>query len=252
MKPEELAQYIQKIPLILEYYVPGFLTIYLYRFFKDNDKDRLSDSNHFGACICISSILRIPVVFVFPPINSYVQSILISVVGCILAYLAYRSKDWTWIARLFSRYTESSSQDSVLNGCNFYKQARIVKVITERYIVEGRVQLYNQSKYDNWIVLDEIICTDIISNKKETWLERGKKYERYIIPFDDIKLIIAVYDKEKDPEMVSDHYDRQASVQRSIHSNRKNGIRYRNLMLYIKMLAFIHRKPPKQEHRIIK
>lgn len=212
MKPEDFAQYIQYIPLILEYYVPGFLTIYLYRFLVDNDENRLSDNNHFGACICISFILRIPVVLIHPSLNAYIQSVLISILGCAIAFLAYRSKGWTWVARLFSRFTASSSQNSVLNGCKLYTPGRIVKVITENYVVEGRVQLYNQSKYDNWIALDEVICIDVKNNKEDTWLEAGKKYERYIIPFDDIKLIIAKYEKESDPEMVSDHYLRQSEL----------------------------------------
>ena len=135
-----------------------------------------------------------------------------SLLGCIIAYLVYRSRNWTWVARLFSRFTESSSQDSVLDGCKLYKQGRIVRIITERHIVEGRVQLYNQTENDNWIALDEVKCTDIKSNKIETWLEEGKGYERYIIPFKDVKMIIAKYDRNSDHEMVSDHDTRQQNL----------------------------------------
>ena len=53
-----IANLISNINIILEYYVPGFCLVFIYRRFRSNSSSGLSEAIQFGLCVVLSYILH--------------------------------------------------------------------------------------------------------------------------------------------------------------------------------------------------
>lgn len=190
----ELLKWIKAVPYILVHYVPGFITIATYRYLRNGNK-RMSEMTHFGACICLSYLLNFIPWLCFEESPRYLWGIVSTVIGIVLATAVYFIRKAPKISWLLARYTETALDDCVLDGCRLYSTNRQVIVYTNDAIIEGRVQLYNQEENDNWLALDRVIYTSNDNSRKEKWNDNKTEYERYLIPFEEIKIMRLKYDE---------------------------------------------------------
>lgn len=186
--------WVKMAPYILIHYAPGFITIATYRFLRNGNK-RMSEIMHFGACICLSYLLNFIPWLYMNESPQYLCGIVSMFIGVVLATAAYFIRKVPFISWFLARFTETALDDCVLDGCRLYSLGRRVIVYTNDAIIKGRVQLYNQEENDNWLALDDVtyVCTD---NKNQgEWSEQEIEYERYLIPFEEIKMIRSGYHK---------------------------------------------------------
>ena len=55
----EISRLISNINVILEYYIPGFCLVFIYRRFRSNNSSGFSETIQFGICIAISYLLHV-------------------------------------------------------------------------------------------------------------------------------------------------------------------------------------------------
>lgn len=218
-----LYHYIKMIPDLLVYYVPGFIAISTYQYLRNTDI-KFSEVHHSGACICISFLLKSVLTTLIHNDNSYLIGMASVSLGIILAFVLYIVNKSKLMSLFIAKCTHTAPQNTVLEGCDLDSPKNIT-ITTENAIISGRIQLYNQETNDNWLAIDNVVYRDIDGSVKSEWWRKGKKYERYLIPFEEIKQIIVEYDDNNDKAMVSDYRIRAKKKRRNELSKRKRSHR---------------------------
>lgn len=180
------------IPDILTYFIPGYVTIGVFKYLLNSDGNSLSEKIHLQASVCISFFLRLLTSLISG--SFYVISLLGTILGVILAVLVYLLRDTKCFDKILAKIGHSSKEDTVLDGCRLFEEGRQVSLFRNDEIIHGRVQLYNQEEFDNYLALDEVI---VKNRSGEIIQDLSKKcdYKRCIIALDSIDTMIIHYPK---------------------------------------------------------
>lgn len=198
-----IKELLDNMPLVLEFFLPGYLGAFFYRRFKSNNSSMLTEKIHIGTAVCISYLLR-----------STLRGLYYQIINCFgFAFLA-RLNTSSWrifitsaicisgaavlakirriheVRQCFSKIAKSSLSENVFEGCDLEDNQEITVYLNER-IIKGRLILYGQEQNDQWLAIDKCIIKDRDGRVVDHWMYHG--YERYLIPIKEVKGIVVHY-----------------------------------------------------------
>ena len=191
---------INNIPLLLEYFIPGYCTILFYRRLKSSKKEKeLSDSVQLGTSILISYFLITILDFVgklplIPTITTpYARCIAEIFVGAFLSVVVLRLLRCSFIRKYYSKINNTTLSRTVFECCNL-DEGPYITVYKEDKKVYGRLVVYNDEEGDEWFAIDSYEIYDANHSLQDHW-SKHDKYSRYLIPLCEIKSFEIHYDK---------------------------------------------------------
>lgn len=198
---DSISTIIQNIPLILEYFVPGYLMICLFRRLNDSNTEKMSDAIHIGISICISFLIKSTLYLIYhipfiQPLFTvlasvvYIRFVVETLFGLTIVVLYIKIRRQPWVCKLFSKINFVTLSNNVFEGSEL-DRSQYVTVTTAKTTYYGYMILYDLNKECSWIVLDVVEQMNAEGNQKRSWLDHD--YERYLIPMSDISDIIVHY-----------------------------------------------------------
>ena len=200
-----IREIIDQIPTILEYFIPGYISIYVYNVFR-NKKTTMSETIHFGACVIISFIIRtfislagkigsIRSVFSWVSGNAYIRCFIASIIGIVVSIVLVHLREKKGVRKHFEKIANVTLSDSVFETCDLDKpdlkgDRRRVTIYGDNYVIYGRLLNYDLEDKDAWICMDLYEIKDEGTERK--WFLQ-EKYERCLISVNSIRYIIAHY-----------------------------------------------------------
>ena len=221
---DSILTIIQNIPTILEYFVPGYIMICLFRRLNNSDAEKMSDTINIGVSICVSYLIKsilyliyhIPFIYpVFSPLATvvYTRFVVETIFGLIVVVLYMKIRRQPLACKLFSKINFTTLSNNVFEGSEL-NRSQYVTIKTEKNAYNGYMILYDLNKDSSWIVLDvvEQTSTDISNNEKRSWLDHD--YERYLIPMSEILDIIVHYTDKSRP-IYPENYEKTKAEERA-------------------------------------
>lgn len=203
-----IIELIENMPLVLEYFLPGYLCVFFYRRFKNNNSSMMSEKIHIGTAVCISYLVRLALkslyhiliscsCFTFLAIfNTSVWRTIIATTLCILsAILLARARRRHDIRQEFSKIAQSSLSENVFEDCDLDSNQNVTVYLNGK-LVKGRLILYGQDQNDQWLVIDKCTVKDMEGKVVSDWIYHG--YERYLIPIKEIKGLVVHYSESSE------------------------------------------------------
>ena len=221
-----INEIVDNIPKILEFFLPGYLSIFAYRRLKSNNAIAMSENIQIGLAVCIIYIVRCLLRLMYyklisKPEYSFMiglntpslRVLLESLICLIIAVCMAIFRRFHWVRRVFSFVSGSLLEENVFEGCDLDRTVMASVYVSDK-VVKGRVIAYGQEELDQWLVIDKYIIKDLNGNKLDCWYYH--EYERYLIPIKDIKAVVIHYDSKS--KMVPKNYqqfrfDAQADLQ---------------------------------------
>lgn len=180
-----IDEIIKAIPQILEFFIPGYVTWYIYQKIRDS-KDHISyEKVHFLSCICISFVLSIVFSWIS---NLYLRILAECVLGWIAAILLLKLLKVEAIRHLYSTIFHTMLSESVLEsiGLNDTNKDPWASVfMKDGSMVFGRCISIPSDYEDEWIALDyyqttgELFATN--GQQKDKWYVINKKSNNRVI-----------------------------------------------------------------------
>lgn len=192
---ENFDEYLKSIPFLLEWFVPGYCTIYLYKLFrKGSEQLENSDSIRIVRCICVSFVLNA----VSRSIDDFVVRICIEIViGCVAALGLILLRKNRWVRRIYSKINHTTIADSVLETMELHLQDQWVTVfLKDGSMVYGRSCSFGDDEKDLWLSIDCYRTSgplfDNNNGKVDEWNETEDKSINHImgIRYSEIAAIV--------------------------------------------------------------
>lgn len=198
-----IGKIIENIPLLFEYFVPGFCAIYFYEWQKGGTRNSTSETIHIANCVIISYVLLIVPNMIrgcmpglIPSLNNtYLRCAIATVLGLILAWVCYKVRQNNRFRQFIGRVFKVSLAESVMQSCDFDK-GPYVSVYGDGVKVSGRVVVYDTNPEDGWIALDYYKVYSCENNKVIDVWHAHRACKRYLIPLNTIKCIVVHYSKD--------------------------------------------------------
>ena len=199
--PTGIRAIIENMPLILEYFVPGYFTIFAYRRFKGTGKNAMSDAIHLGMSVCISYFLHI--IFANIPNNIW-RCFIETLFGICFAIILLKLIQTSYVREMFSKVNNTFLSETTFDSCDLYNLHNVT-IHQEHQKVIGRLLSYNLDSDDAWLVLDYYRIESNDGNEElENW-EKSDKYKRCLIPASSVQYITVAYREDKDYIYPSDY-----------------------------------------------
>ncbi|MCH5259870.1 MAG: hypothetical protein J1F18_08960 [Lachnospiraceae bacterium] len=197
-----IVEVIDKIPQLLEYFIPGYVAVWLYKRWKSafNEND-LSDI-HVGAIVFVSYIIRLSLKTVYhglllciPSLSRFntvdVRCLVEILVACIIAFVLIKARRITWIRTLYSKVNRTTLSSNVFECCNLDLKPQVT-VYLDKKRIEGRLLLYDLTPDAQWITIDKHFVYDEDNALIDAWYNHD--YERYLIRLEDVHTLVVHYD----------------------------------------------------------
>lgn len=172
-----IDEIIKAIPQILEYFIPGYLTWYLYQKMCDSKDHHTYENVHFLSCVCISFVLSIVFSWIS---NLYLRILAECVLGWIAAIVLLKLLKVEAIRHLYSTIFHTMLSESVLEsiGLNDTNKDPWVSVfMKDSSMIFGRCISIPSDYEDEWIAIDnyqttgELFATN--GQQKDKWYVRN-------------------------------------------------------------------------------
>jgi len=167
---------IDSIPDILEYFVPGFFTMLIFRRIRDSKAHNPFENIHLMSCICISFVLRTLFIWVH---NMYIRIIIECIVGLIAAIVFLRVLKNKKIRHLYSKIYNTMLSETVLESIGLDRTSDdpyISVFLKDGSMVYGRCISIPSDYSDDWIAIDNYKTTgesfDSGEGKKDRWYRK--------------------------------------------------------------------------------
>lgn len=123
MTATDIVSYIEAVPLVLKYIVPGFIFLWLYTRLHD----KKLPEHYVTYSIVVSFILVLC-------INNVVWDIIIAVAAAIIIYILSRA---TWVKNLFKKAIAFSPSKTIFDDVIDYEKGTYIYVKTDKWIISG-------------------------------------------------------------------------------------------------------------------
>lgn len=195
---DAIHQIISDLPLILEYFLPGYCSIFLYRKLRSvTATGKENDSIQIGSSIVISYFISLILntlskIRIIPNIqSSEVRCFIEVLVGTLGTICVLRLLRNPRIRRKFSSINNTSLSRTVLECCDLSTMPRVT-LYGENMSVYGRLVNYNDEEHDEWLALDFYEVYKDSKKLVDHWAFH-EHYSRYIIPLHKVACIEVHY-----------------------------------------------------------
>lgn len=189
-----MIEFIQNIPLLLVYFVPGAITVLLYRYFMEREQDN-NTLILYG--VIVSGLIKGTVDVISDKAHSMIAYSLVGVAVAVIAYKIIKSH----IAQVIAGWLNVTPTSNILLNTIDLKGGTILAVhIKNGGIVNGRVDTIDK----NWITLWEYSLCDPHTEKNLNTYNQGL----LCIPMSEVKYFETAYDNDDTPIMC--RYRKQA------------------------------------------
>lgn len=150
---ENIAEWLKSIPLLLEFFVPGYVTIFVFRIIR-NGSEQLegSESIRITACVCVSFLLNVCCGFI---LVTWLRLLVEIIIGCCLALLCILLLKNDWVRRNYSKINHTTIANSVFESMGLNKSDQWVTVyMKDGSMVYGRSVTFGMQEKDSWISID--------------------------------------------------------------------------------------------------
>lgn len=150
---ENIAEWLKSIPLLLEFFVPGYLTIFVFRVVRNGSEQlESSESIHMTACVCVSFLLNACCGFISV---DWLRVLVEIFIGCGLALLCILLLKNGWIRRNYSKINHTTIADSVFESMGLQLPDQWITVyMKDGSMVYGRSVTFGKYEQDPWISID--------------------------------------------------------------------------------------------------
>lgn len=189
---EFVISIIENIPSLMEYFVPGFVAIFIYRKISDISTDHFNEAIHLGASVVLSYTFRFIIVYLgkIPGIPTISDSFLLclcsTLLGAFLVLMIIKAKKLPKVRSFYSRINNTTLSDNVFECCNLSKQPDVIVYGDEKFI-KGRLWVFGTGT-DTWLVIDQFEVYNKEKGLIDQWTHHSN-YTQYIIPYNEIKAI---------------------------------------------------------------
>ncbi len=194
----EIGTIISDIANIIQYCIPGFLTLTVFARVANRDSNSKGDF-YLVYCVIISYFL-IEITLILPfmkSVSSAVSCIVASALGMIIATIFALSLKFEFIKKQYNRLTMNILERSTWDASLTFTKSKCpqVEIYTNDYIYKARLLLYGSSEDDPWIVIDA--CTinkldkELVHDYKTS--EERSTSERIILSKSEIKFMRVIY-----------------------------------------------------------
>ena len=186
----DIEKWIRAIPQILEFFVPGYITVVVFKKLQGNDDENKShESIQIAACVCISYILSILFVWIG---SLYVRLLCESITGCLLSFILIKLLGTNRIRHYYSLINHTLIEKTVFESVGLHKNPWVTVFLNDSSMVYGRVVTYGENN-DTWIAIDNYHTYGIVFDKEDG----SKRDERAVEPQikDETHVIIVKYDE---------------------------------------------------------
>lgn len=219
---EFVTSIIENIPSLMEYFVPGFVAIFIYRKISDiSTADYSTEAIHLGASVVLSYTFRSIIVCLgkIPGIPTVSDSFLLcfvsTLLGIFLVLIIIKVKKHPKVRSVYSKINNTTLSDNVFECCNLSKAPDVIVYGDDKFI-KGRLWVFGTGT-DTWLAIDQF---EVYSNEKgliDHWTHHSN-YTQYIIPYNEIKAIEVKH--KKGSALDPDWYDAHRTQKQEAH-NRK-------------------------------
>lgn len=198
-----ISELVTNIPIILEYFIPGYLSIVFYQRLASGSNSAQSEKIRIGTAVCISTFARFVLqtlyywLIPFPHFAFLVKMNvpeLRFVIECVLVLCATFGFYWLLksrpIRKFYSLLTKTTLSHSVFESCELSTTCLISVYLSDK-VIKGRMIVYDLSGNDQWIALDKYIVKDETGKVFDNWMYH--QYERYLVPVKEITAIVIHY-----------------------------------------------------------
>lgn len=186
--------FVKQIPYVLEYFVPGYISLTFYRaLMNSEDEAKSSEQIHLATCICISYLLAL----IFGQIDTLIiRFIFETIVGCFVSFLMVKLLGTKRFRHYFSLINHTTISKTVFEAIGLHLQDQWVTVyLKDGSMVYGRVVVFGSETTDQWISIDNYRTSgpsfDMDTGKKDEWYKNEKKSidEVLTIQYGEIRMI---------------------------------------------------------------
>ena len=123
MTATDIISYIEAVPLVLKYIVPGFIFLWLYTRLHDK---KLPE--HYVMCSVVVSFILVLCV------NNVIWDTIIATAAAFIVYILSRA---TWVKNLFKKTIAFSPSKTVFDDVIDYEKGTYIYVKTDKWTVSG-------------------------------------------------------------------------------------------------------------------
>ena len=123
MTATDIVSYIEAVPLVLKYIVPGFIFLWLYTRLHDK---KLPE--HYVMCSVVVSFILVLCV------NNVIWDTIIATAAAFIVYILSRA---TWVKNLFKKTIAFSPSKTVFDDVIDYEKGTYIYVKTDKWTVSG-------------------------------------------------------------------------------------------------------------------
>lgn len=169
---ENIAEWLKSIPLLLEFFVPGYLTIFVFRVVRNSSEQlESSESIRITTSICVSFLLNACCGFISV---AWLRVLVEIFIGSGLALLCILLLNSGWIRRNYSKINHTTIADSVFESMGLHLPDQWITVyMKDGSMVYGRSVTFGKHEQDPWISIDCYRTTgptfDVNSKKIDEW-----------------------------------------------------------------------------------
>lgn len=169
----QLAEVFENIPLILQYLVPGYVSLTIFRFFASKKSKEAQSEIIFSAVvsyvfIAITEVLIIKVFF----LNFFHESVLmksglaviVGSIGAIICALVFRAK---WFSNMLVRCFNKTPNDDIWMDIIDFKRGSNLKIYErdKDYYVTGHHYANEEKGNDSWFAVTAYTKKDVDNDK---------------------------------------------------------------------------------------
>ena len=192
-----VAEMLKEIPKILEYFVPGYITIAIYKALMGIDaKNKPYEKIQIAACICVSYVLAIIFSSLEPLFARVSCEILGGVLLSVFFVLLLRVET---VRHYYSLINHTLIEKTVFESIKLDEHPWVTVFMKDSSMVFGRIITYGDQD-DPWIAVDNYYSSgpvfddkDKKNGKRDDWSEELKTRDELhviIIKRDEIKAIV--------------------------------------------------------------
>lgn len=197
---ENFEKLLQLIPAFLEFFVPGYITIFVFRTIRDSS-EQFEDSENIRTvtCICVSFMLNV----IYSFINiMWLRVIAEIVTGCVLAIGFVRVLRVGWIRRHYSLINHTMIADSVFESIGLHLTDQWISAfLKDGSMIYGRIIAFGSQEHDPWLAIDcyktKGPMFDKEDKKIDDWNQNEDKSINHVITISYGEIIAITHHKNK-------------------------------------------------------
>lgn len=197
-----IQETISNLPLILEYFLPGYCSIFLYKKLRSiTTEKKETESIQIGSSIVISYFISfllsvLSKLRILPNIaNNELRCIVEILVGALGTICILRLLRSPWIRKKYSHINNTALSRTVLECCDLSRMPKVTIYSENTTSVYGRLVNYNDEERDEWLALDFYEVYERPHKLVDHWAYH-EHYSRYIIPLQKVVCIEVHYNDD--------------------------------------------------------